>query len=150
MIDIELIQDEQGYFDIDIESGDLKSEDGFDTAIYISLLTDARAPESKVAQPEHRRGWVGNSVSPVEGREIGGLLWLAEQRRLTIDTLNEVIDYAQKSLNWFVEDGLAKKVETTGEIIPRTGIELTVTITSFAGIVTNHYVQLWEVTGNAD
>jgi phage gp46-like protein len=147
VIDIELTQDTFGNFDVTLENGDLKGENGFDTAIWVSLFTDARAPESKVTIPENRRGWIGNLVSPVENRELGGLLWLAEQRRLTQDTLNEIIDYARKSLQWFVEDEIAVNIEVTGVIVPKQGIRLQIDIEAPSGNTKTHYVPLWELTG---
>lgn len=149
MIDIKTVQT-NGIFDIPIENGDLAGVDGFDTAIWISLFTDARAPDTIVVTPENRRGWLGNVESPVEGRELGGLLWVAEQRRLNQDTVNEVVDYAGKSLEWFVEDGIATSIEVSGVIVPLSGILLTIVINVPQGETVTHYVKLWEVTGNAD
>ena len=137
---------ENGSFDIGIEDGDFIAEDGFDTAIWVSLFTDARADESQVVLPENRRGWMGNLAN--DERQLGGLLWLVEQRRLNQDTLNETIDYARKSLIWFIEDGLATQLNVTGEIVPRSGISLTMIITSVKGVTSTHYVNLWELTGN--
>lgn len=150
MGDIRLLQGTDGRFDIVIENGDIANEDGFETAIYVSLFTDARAPESKVIRPENRRGWLGNIASPVEGRELGSLLWLAEQRRLNQGTLNEIIDYARQALAWFVEDEIAKSIEVSGEIVPRSGIALTINITATDGKTETYYVPLWEATGSAD
>lgn len=150
MSDLKLVQGPDGVFDLVIEDGNFVIEDGFDTSIFVSLLSDARAPEDKVVLPENRRGWQGNLVSPVEGRELGGLLWLTEQRRLTQDTLNETIDYARKSLNWFVEDGIATSVDVVGVIVPRSGITLIITITALNGQTETHYINLWEVTGNVN
>lgn len=133
--------------DISIENGDFKIENGFDTAILVSLLTDARAPESKVIRPEDRRGWLGNIESQVDGRDLGGLLWLSDQRRLNQDTLNEVVDYARKALAWFVEDTIALRVTVTGEIVPISGIALSIDIVSLEGITSNYYIKLWELTG---
>ena len=73
---------ENGSFDLVIENGDFKNEEGFDTAIWVSLFTDARASESQVLIPENRRGWLGNLVSDVEERQLGSFLWLVEQRKL--------------------------------------------------------------------
>ncbi len=148
-IDIRLERDQFGDYDIPIENGDLAGEDGFDTAILVSSFTDARAPEDIVKKPENRRGWMPNLESPVENRELGGLLWLIDQRRLTQDTLNTTIDYARKALNWFVIDGLAKAVNISGVIVPRQGITLSIIITTLDGRTDTHYVQIWEVTGNA-
>lgn len=147
MGDFKLVQGSDGRFDIAIENGDIANEDGFDTAIYVSLFTDARAPEAKVFQPENRRGWLGNLVSPVEGRELGGLRWLTEQRRLTQSTLNEVVSYDQQALDWFVEDEIAKNIAVSGEIIPQSGIALTINITATDGKTENYYIPLWEATG---
>lgn len=149
MIDIKTIQ-VNGMFDIPIENGDLAGVEGFDTAIWISLFTDARAPETIVVTPENRRGWLGDVESPVEGRDLGGLLWVAEQRRLNQDTVNEVVDYARKSLEWFIQDGLATSVEVSGVIVPLSGILLTIVINVPQGQTVTHYVKLWEVTGNAN
>lgn len=150
MIDIKIEQNENKVFDVSIENGDLAGVDGFDSAIWVSLFTDARAPESIVRKPEDRRGWIGNLASPVENRDLGGLLWLTDQRRLNQDTLNEVVDYARQSLNWFVEDSIAKSITVSGEIIPLQGIRLAIIIKTPDGNTVTHYVPLWEVTGNAN
>lgn len=150
MGDIRLLQDANGRFDIVLENGDLADEDGFDTAIYISLFTDALAPAAIVLKPENRRGWIGNVVSPVIDRDLGGLLWLTEQSRLNQNTLNEAVSHARQALNWFVEDELAEKIEVSGEIVPISGIRLTIIITVLHGETETHYVSLWEVTGNVD
>lgn len=140
---------ENGSFDLVIEDGDFKNDPGFETALWVSLFTDARAPESKVLLPENRRGWLGNTVSEVEERELGGLLWLAEQRRLNQDTVNEIEDYARKSLDWFLEDGIAVKIEVNGEIYAMLGIALNIRITALNGVTSDHFIPLWEVTGSA-
>jgi phage gp46-like protein len=150
MIDLKLTQDASGVWDLSISNGDLEGVEGFDTAIFSSLLTDARAPESIVLKPENRRGWMGNLASTVDGRDFGGLLWLVNQRRLTQETLNEAVDYARQALDWLVEDGLASNIEVTGTIVPRSGITLEIVITSPEGETVTHYVPLWEVTGNAN
>lgn len=139
---------QNGYFDVAIEDGDFANEDGFDTAIWVSLFTDARASVSQVLLPERRRGWLGNIVSTVTDRQLGSFLWLTEQRRLTQDTLNEMIDYSRKALNYLIEDNIALKIEVTGEIIPRQGIELLIEITALDGVTSQHFIQMWKLTGN--
>lgn len=146
-IAIELIN---GKFDIVIENGDFKNEPGFDTAVCVSLFSDARADVSQVVKQENRRGWMGNLVSEAPERQFGSFLWLTEQRRLNQDTLNETLDYIRKSLNWIIEDGIATKIDVYGEIIPRLGIEAQIKITALDGITSDHFIQLWKVTGNAN
>ena len=149
MIDMKFTQGDDGVFDIEIENGVIKREDGFDTALNLSMLTYGRAPASRVVKPENRRGWLGNTVSPVIGRNIGSLMWLLNQRRLRQATLNEAISFSREALNWIVEDGLAQKIEVTGTIIPQTGIQLAITITALNGETETYYINLWELTGNA-
>jgi phage gp46-like protein len=147
--DIAVIQDDKGRFDIAVENGDLKAVDGLDTALYVSLFTDARATDQQILVPEYRRGWIGNVASPVEGRQLGGLMWLVDQRRLTQTTLNEVVDYARKSLQWMLDDDVCVNVEVTGSIVPTQGIRLHITMTSNEGITESRYVELWRQTGAA-
>lgn len=147
MNDLKLTLDASGQFDLTIENGNLAKVSGFDTALTVSLFTDARANEAQVYLPENRRGWVGNIVNDVQGRQLGGLLWLIDQRRLTQNTLNESIDYAKKSLDWIVEDGMADNIKVTGEIISQRGIQLRIDIQIDKGKTETRFVKLWEVTG---
>lgn len=149
-VDIALTKDKYGQFDIAIENGDLKATDGLDTAIWVSLFTDARASAEQIFIPEDRRGWLGNLGSPVENRQLGSFLWLAEQRRLNQGTLNEIVDYARKALQWMVEDEICINVSVTGEIVPPFGIQLNIDITSKEGVTETHYVKLWEFTANGN
>jgi phage gp46-like protein len=147
MIDVKFTQDSYGRFDFEIENGDLKSEDGYDTSIWISLLTDARANASQIPIPEHRRGWLGNLVSIVPDRQLGGYLWLVDQRRMVQKTLNEAIDYAKKSLQWMIDDNICTDIVVTGKFVPKFGIELDVDISSDRGIIVSKNIKLWELTG---
>lgn len=149
-MDIKAVLNSENDYSLGIESGDFVPEDGFDTAIAMLLLTDARAEPSQVAVPERRRGWPGDLASPVANRTLGSWLWLVDQARLTADTLNRSINYAQLALNPLIEDNHAKSVVVTGEIVPRSGIALTIIITSVSGTTSTHYVKLWELTGDAD
>ena len=146
-IDVKIEQNFENVFDISILNGDLEAVEGFETALYLSLCTDARADASQVALPEDRRGWVGDLVSPVEGRPLGGYLWLVEQRRLVQATVNEAVDYTRKALNWMIEDGLLIDVEVLGEIVVGSGIALEINLTPPNGRTSTHYVKLWELTG---
>lgn len=148
-MDAKIIRLDSGEFTIGITGGDLTLEDSFETAIFISLFTDAEAPEGTVPTPESSRGWMGDLVSTVDGRKIGSLLWLLDQSRLIPDTLNKSINYAQLALKWFVEDGIARSVTVTGTLEPRLGVRLKITIVAISGVTTNYYVNLWETTANA-
>ena len=147
MIDVKFDLDSYGKFDFGINNGDLVGEDGYDTAIWVSLFTDARADSTQVPIPEYRRGWLGNTVSVIPDRQLGGYLWLIDQRRLIQKTLNEAIDYTKKALQWMIDDNICSEVTVTSKLIPGLGIELDVNITSIQGELSTKNIKLWKLTG---
>ncbi|GAF91348.1 unnamed protein product, partial [marine sediment metagenome] len=104
MQDILIKQEDSGLYDIQVEGSDFASAEGFESAIPVSYFTDSRAPEVQVQEAKNRRGWVGNILTVDLGRELGGLLWLLDQARITEDTINFAKSYAQGSLHWMNED----------------------------------------------
>lgn len=149
MIDVELSQSTKGY-DILIQNGDIAAVNNFKTAIEVSLFTDARADATQIFLPEARRGWIGNIATPIENQDLGSLIWLVSQARLTQSTLNKVVIFARQALQWLVTQGQAVSVNVSGQIVPTFGIRLNIVIESATGITENHYVELWENTKNAN
>lgn len=147
MIDASLTQSKSGY-DFTISNGDIASIDNFKTAIEVSLFSDARADSSQVYLPEYRRGWLGDTASPIDNQNYGSLLWLIEQERLTQSTLNKAVSYAREALQWLIDQGQASNVEVSGEIQAPEGIVLYIVITSVSGQTESHYANLWEATIN--
>lgn len=148
MLDLKLDQDSfTAEFDLAIApNGDLETVDDLSTAILVSLLTDARADETQVAVPEYRRGWIGNAVPPIDGFELGGLLWLVDTARATQGTMNIAASFARDALQWLLDQGIAADIQVQGSITgPREG-GLTVTITSPDGTTQTQYIELWRRT----
>jgi len=148
-MDARLITNNDGSFTIGVTNGDLTVDNGFDTAINLSLFTDKRAPDDRIINEKDRRGTLRDLVSTVEDRKHGSWLWLLEQSKLTPENRNLAIVYCQDALNWFVEDGIATSVEIDAVIVPRQGFQILISIRNKLGEVTNHYRNLWEFTGNA-
>ena len=148
-IDIAIDKNDEGIFDIAIESGDFKKVGGFDTQLKMSLFAERRADSSEQPVAELRRGWWGNLVGVIQGFENGSKLWLLEQARLTQDTLNKAVDYARECLQWMVEDGHLINITVEGEFltIPQQGIRLTIVLIRDNGITETKYFDLWENTG---
>lgn len=146
MFDTKLIKADDASYDIGIENGDFVIDDGLETAAIISLLSDRRADESQIVQPEFRRGWIGDLVTTLPGYKLGSHLWLAEQSRLTQETLNQVQDYAEKSLRWMLDAGFIIKVEAKASITPEFSILLNTIITSPDGSVSIKSFNLWKRT----
>lgn len=144
--DVRLVRGDDGLFDLNVVDSVFETVDGFETAIIISLLTDARAASSVVQSPSRRRGWVGNILTADTGRQLGSTLWTFEQARLTDATLNDMSVAAQESLNWMVEDGIAKAVSAVAIQNGTRSVIINVSIATIEGKQEQHAV-LWRKTG---
>ncbi len=147
-IDAVLVPFQTGMWDVAINAeGDFDSVDALDTAILVSLFTDARADASQIALPELRRGWIGNESTP--DFELGGLVWLYYQERLTRTVLNGIADAARRSLKWMVDEGIALAVRAeatpvgSGRLDLRIELERPTTDPKIFNIV------LWDKTGES-
>lgn len=146
MQDIALIVDpETGTRDIAIgDNGDFVSVDNITTSLQMSLLTDSRADSSEVAEPLLRRGWIGDTTPIVAGHLIGSKLWLYEQSRATLATLNGVRTAAREALQWMLDRGVADNITVTTEVAG-TGILLTAVVNIGQSTITR-YFNLWNKT----
>ena len=145
--DVRLVRKNDGLFDLNVSENVLETVDGLETAIIVSLLTDARAPASQVQTPSRRRGWVGNIVTADSGRQLGSRLWTFYQSRLTDAVLNDISVAAQESLNWMVEDGLAKSVVASALRNDSRSVTVNIAITTIEG-KEQRYAVLWRQTGD--
>ena len=113
-VDLKLTKDSEGTYDINFQAnGDFELEEGFDTAILMSLFQNKRLAESEQPIPQYRGGWWGNLLNDDENYQIGSKLWALDGRR-TQNTLNQAIDFARDCLQWFIDDGLLKDIEVKG------------------------------------
>ncbi len=134
MSDLKLAWDnEAGEADLVLEGPELAIEQGFDTAIQISLFTDARASTDDMlpgGPGADRRGFWADSVAPVTPGDItGSKLWLLERAKRTPETLRAIERHAADALQWLVGDGHADAVACSAEGFGDSGIALGVTVT---------------------
>ncbi len=108
--------------DIALEKGALAADDGMRTAIFLSLFTDARAPDDATLpeQGSDRRGWWGSAfpqASPAgaDGSELGSLLWLLRRAKITSANIALAKDYATAALQWLITDQVARSVQVDVE-----------------------------------
>lgn len=143
--DVLIKSDSVGLYDIQIGGADFASAYGFETAIPTSYFTDSRASAVQVQEALFRRGWAGNILYIDLGRELGGLLWLLDQARITADTLNFAKSYAQDSLQWMIEDGIAQSITISVEQIATRAIRILTDIITVENTV-QRYITLWRNT----
>ncbi len=101
-----------------LETFALQLEDTLQTAVILSLFTDARAGRDDVLplNQTNRRGWVGDEFMGVDGVDAwGSLLWLVYIGKATADALETAQFYAHEALAWMVRDGIASRVEATAQ-----------------------------------
>ena len=135
----------KGLFDFSLTAdGDILTQDFFDTAILMSFFCERRAASSEVPVSRNRRGWIGNESTP--GFEIGSKIWLYEQARITRTTINGVVDAANDSLDWMIDDDIA---------VSRNAFATTTTESIILGVdiarpnspVERRFFKLWNNTG---
>ena len=146
MSGIDAVLDAQkGYFDMSIDaSGDITTDDFFDTSILYSLNGEKRAAPEEVVEASRRRGWIGSVYADYEN---GSKLWLYEQSRKTPATLNAIRDEAQKALQWLVSDGYAVAIDDITATATVDGVKLSLTIRRSADKVDRRYYEFWNNSG---
>jgi phage gp46-like protein len=107
----------------------LAGDDGLDTAVILSLFTDARARAGDVTPaPDDLRGWWGDAYATPAGDNIGSRLWLLTRRKQLPAVLNEARSYAEEALRWMLRDRIASRIEVLASI-PRAevlGLEISI------------------------
>ena len=147
-IDLHLDEDTAtSEFDIAIDAdGDFKSVEGLSTAILTSLLTDARADQDQVFEPQLRRGWIG---SPIIDHELGSKIWLTSPSRRTASEVAKAATFAREALQWMIDAKVAKNIAVTSEITGPYNAGLRITIITPDGSVSTEFLELWEKTAYA-
>jgi phage gp46-like protein len=146
MADI-LLNNDAGYHDISFTNGDFTLTNGMETALLMSIYCEKRASESEIPAPEMRRGWWGNTVLGFGNYEIGSKIWLLEQARKDNITLGLSRTYSADSLQWLIEDNLAKDVTVDSSFIAG-GISIDVDIAISLNKTISSSYELWQNTNS--
>lgn len=132
-------------YDISIDAeGDIVTDDFFDTSLLYSIFGERRADSSEVAEPQLRRGWIGNEGKTFEN---GSKLWLYEQARLTRTNLNRIEDEARKSLQWLTDEGFVVSIDQVTATVKNGKVGLNIVISRSASLVERRFFELWQNTG---
>ena len=100
-------------FDLAIDRNDLATDEGLETALAVSLFTDApaRAGDALPVGLTDRRGWWGDEFAENPGDVAGSRLWLLDREKMTPDVLARSRIYAAEALEWLVTDKVAASVD---------------------------------------
>lgn len=106
--------------DLALDTFALATDDGLETAVILSLFTDApaRADDILPLGQTDRRGWWGDAFPAAPGDITGSRLWLLRASKQLQQSLNLAREYAEEALAWLVADGRAKSVQVE-TFIPR-------------------------------
>lgn len=107
--------------------GQLVTAPALESAVMISLFTDARASADDRLPPgdTDRRGWWGNALGD---DSIGSRLWLLRRSKRLPETLRRAEDYIREALAWLIEEQLAQRVEVSASWLSSTRMGATITI----------------------
>lgn len=110
--------------DWQVRNAALASDDGIESAVVISLFTDARAGDDDDVLPDgsdQRRGWWGDTYAAQSGDRIGSRLWLLAREKQVPEVLERAREYAAEALQWLIDDGIARAVNVQAEVV-RNGV----------------------------
>lgn len=106
--------DQRGDF-VRTGGGNLDTDEGLETALTISLFTDARAKASDDVDPGiDPRGWWGAAFLDDVG-QYGSRLWLLKRAKLTDATLLQAVGYAKECTAWLVKQRIASEIIASAE-----------------------------------
>lgn len=110
-------------FDLEQADYDLRTESGMRSAVMVSLFTDRRAKNDDVIPDgtDDRRGsWQDAFLDDADDLQ-GSRLWLLDREKELPEVLVRAREYAEESLQWLIDDGIAKSVTVFAEHV-RTGV----------------------------
>jgi len=139
---------QDGVIDFILVNGDLKMDDGLESAVVLSLLCDARVSVDELPYGEEDpRGFWGDIVSEVEGDSTGSKLWLLRREKLTNETATRAKKYCEEALQWLIDDKIASDVAVTTEIINSNLLLIAIEIKRPSGRIYYKFDYIWQSQG---
>lgn len=100
--------------DVEVDSEDLKVDEGLKTAVLVSLFSDRQVDADELPEEDtSRRGWWADLFPEFPNDRIGSRLWLLKREKRVLETLNRAEEYAVEALQWMIEDGVADSVDAS-------------------------------------
>lgn len=144
--DVVLTLNTESFYDINFDSdGDLETDDFMDTALLMTIYCEQRASSSEVPQPERRRGWIGNEITP--DFEIGSKVWLYEQARATRTTINGIKTAVENGLLWLINENALVDYTVDVSMTNESAFLISIVLFRSESRVDNKFFTLWENSG---
>ncbi len=99
-------------------AGDIATGDDLETALLLSLFTDAEAgPDDEIPDgSSDRRGWWGDDDSNDGEGPTGSRLWLLARRKSPTDkTLTDAYDYVVEAIQWLIDTGVVARFDVAAQ-----------------------------------
>lgn len=103
-------------------------DDDLARAVLNSVFSWSRARPDDELPGRSRHGWWGDSFAEDPGDRFGSRLWLLSREKVTAETLERAREYAEESLQWLVDDGVASRVIVSAEQHERDRVDLQVVV----------------------
>lgn len=135
-----------GALDLALLDGDLATDDGLRTAVALSLLCDRRAEPDDIIPDgtTNRRGWWADAIADEDGDRWGSRLWLLDREKELPEVRRRAEAYAEESLDWLLDDGVANEITVTAETLNRSVLWLRVDIQRGDGTrISDRYQYVW-------
>lgn len=135
MSDVAIIFSEEDGFDIDFTNTEFKTDNGLQTAIYISLFSNRRHDDQE--------GYWGDMFPEAENDKHGSILWSLKREKISKELLKRIEDAATDALKWMIEDGIAKAIAVEAVRVGTYNIRINIEITK-SNNAKPKFSYLWE------
>ncbi len=120
MSDVSFIRrNELPYCDLSIKDGDIEFGDELESALLVSILTDARCTSEELERaslvvsyaPNNvttLRGWWGDTYSDTP---LGSKIWLNARQKSTDQVLADQQSFIEESLSFLIQDGIVNTIQ---------------------------------------
>jgi phage gp46-like protein len=113
------------------EDGTLETGADMETAVLLSLFTDRTAlPDDVIPDKGTIRGYWADSFRPYP---LGSRLWLLWREKQTETTRRRAAEYSRECLQWMIDCGAARAVNTEAAWIARGMLQVEIAIDPPAG-----------------
>jgi len=116
--DIRITFDQYDQFvDFILADRDVDRDDGLETAVLITLLTDKHADAGDPLPDDsgYHGGWFGDSLPVVPDYKMGTKLWLLQRAKTVTEIPAIAKEYLVDGFKWMIEDGIVQTVDVIVE-----------------------------------